>query len=80
VDFPALLPDGSPSQLSVSPVIARAGGPRPAAQLPPGNGTAAEPGGETLEEAERESTELEDEAMGRTGPEGTGAEREEARP
>jgi NADH-quinone oxidoreductase subunit J len=81
VDFPALLPDGSPSQLSVSPVIARESGHGPAApQLPPGNGTAAEPGEETLEEAERESAELEETALGETGPEGTGAEREEARP
>jgi NADH-quinone oxidoreductase subunit J len=80
VDFPALLPDGSPSPLSVSPVIARASGPGAAAQLPPGNGTPAEPGGTALEEAERESTELEEEALGGTGPEGTGAEREEARP
>ena len=80
VDFPALLPDGSPSQLSVSPAIARASGPGHAAELPPGNGTATEPAGETLEEAERESTELEATAMGGTGPEGAGAEREEARP
>jgi NADH-quinone oxidoreductase subunit J len=80
VDFPALLPDGSPSQLSVSPAIARAGGPGHAAELPPGNGTAAEPASETLEEAERESTELEATAMGGTGPEGAGAGREEARP
>ena len=50
VDFPALLPDGSPSELSVSPIIAarehemQAG---PAAPLPPGgdaaNGAASEP-------------------------------------
>ena len=42
VDFPALLPDGSPSELSVSPVIAareRELGTGPAASLPPG-GTA----------------------------------------
>ena len=74
----------------MSPVIARAGGPGPAAQLPPGNGTAAEPGGETLADAERESAALEEEAMGgvegpgpterETGPEGTGAERQGARP
>jgi len=56
VDFPALLPDGSPSSLSVSPVLARereaeAGGEiedgpgsGPAAPLPPG--AAGEPGGE----------------------------------
>jgi len=66
VDFPALLPDGTPSQLSVNPVIARASGGRlghePSApeQLPPGNGTGAEG----------------------TAPERTepGPEREEARP
>jgi NADH-quinone oxidoreductase subunit J len=70
VDFPALLPDGTPSQLSVNPVIARASGGRlghePAPeQLPPGNGTGAEP-----------------EGAGPAGaaPEGTGTEREEARP
>jgi len=50
VDFPALLPDGSPSEVSVSPIIAarehemQAG---PAAPLPPGgdaaNGAASEP-------------------------------------
>src|SRR5215467_871676 len=76
VDFPALLPDGTPSQLSVNPIIARASGGRlghepPAPeQLPPGNGTGAEP---------------EPAAPGRTkpaatGPEGAGTEREEARP
>jgi NADH-quinone oxidoreductase subunit J len=71
VDFPALLPDGSPSQLSVSPVIARGGGPVPAAaQLPPGSSTAAAPGEEALEGT----------ALDGTGPEGNGAEREEARP
>jgi NADH-quinone oxidoreductase subunit J len=38
VDFPALLPDGSPSELSVSPIIARErqAGEGPAAPLPPG--------------------------------------------
>jgi NADH-quinone oxidoreductase subunit J len=70
VDFPALLPDGTPSQLSVNPVIARASGGRlgrePAApELPPANGTGAEPG---------------DGAREGTGPEGAGAEHEEARP
>jgi len=49
VDFPALLPDGSPSQLSVNPVIARAAAaergiePAPAGQLPAANGTHTEP-------------------------------------
>jgi NADH-quinone oxidoreductase subunit J len=66
VDFPALLPDGTPSQLSVNPVIARASGGRlghepPAPELPPGNGTNGE-------------------AQADGGPEGTDAEREEARP
>src|ERR1700733_8539242 len=48
-DFPALLPDGSPSQLSVNPVIARAAAaergiePAPAGQLPAANGTHTEP-------------------------------------
>jgi NADH-quinone oxidoreductase subunit J len=71
VDFPALLPDGTPSQLSVNPVIARAGRgrlghePSPGPELPPGNGTAAESHGQALEG---------------TGPEGAGAEHEEARP
>ena len=71
VDFPALLPDGTPSQLSVNPVIARASGGRlghePSApeQLPPGNGTGAEPEGTAAEGA---------------APEGAGTEREEARP
>jgi len=43
VDFPALLPDGSPSVLSVSPIIAareRELGTGPAASLPPGDGAA----------------------------------------
>ena len=71
VDFPALLPDGTPSQLSVNPVIARASGGRlghepPAPeQLPPGNGTGAELEGTGPEGA---------------APEGAGSEREEARP
>ena len=71
VDFPALLPDGTPSQLSVNPVIARASGGRlghepPAPeQLPPGNGTGAELEGTGAEGA---------------APEGAGSEREEARP
>ena len=49
-DFPALLPDGSPSALSVSPIIAareRDLGAGPAAALPPGgdaaNGTGSQP-------------------------------------
>src|SRR2546423_854203 len=68
VDFPALLPDGSPSSLSVNPVIARAagGGRAPAAELPGGNGdgTGAEGAGPG--------------AGG--GPPDAGTEREEARP
>ena len=39
MDFPALLPDGSPSALSVSPIIVareRELGTGPAASLPPG--------------------------------------------
>jgi len=76
VDFPALLPDGTPSQLSVNPVIARAGGGRlgrePSApeQLPPGNGTGAEP----------EGTAPEGTKPAGAGPADAGAEREEARP
>ena len=45
VDFPALLPDGSPSALSVSPIIAQRAseseGGLPAPPLPPGNGRSA---------------------------------------
>ena len=76
VDFPALLPDGTPSQLSVNPIIARASGGRlghepPAPeQLPPGNGTGAEPEGAAPEETKPPGA----------GPEGAGTEREEARP
>jgi NADH-quinone oxidoreductase subunit J len=85
VDFPALLPDGSPSRLSVSPVIARGTGglerqPGTAEPLPPGNGNGA-----TLEGAS-EGTSAGHEATG-TAPEAAGAqqedagtEREEARP
>ena len=43
VDFPALLPDGRPSELSVSPIIVareRELGTGPAAALPPGGGAA----------------------------------------
>jgi NADH-quinone oxidoreductase subunit J len=66
VDFPALLPDGTPSQLSVNPVIARARGGRlghepSAPELPPGNGTNGE-------------------AQADSGTDGTDAKREEARP
>jgi NADH-quinone oxidoreductase subunit J len=67
VDFPALLPDGTPSQLSVSPVIARGRGqgiePAATQQLPAANGTHTEPA---------------DTAAG--GPDDAAAEREEARP
>jgi NADH-quinone oxidoreductase subunit J len=79
VDFPAPLPDGTPSRLSVSPVIARGGagggGPRtaPAEPLPPGNGTGAALEGPAPEGAGQEG------AAG-AGREGTGTEREEARP
>jgi NADH-quinone oxidoreductase subunit J len=57
VDFPALLPDGTPSQLSVNPVIARAGQGRlghepPGPELPPGNGEGAEPEGAAAEHEE----------------------------
>jgi NADH-quinone oxidoreductase subunit J len=76
VDFPALLPDGTPSQLSVNPVIARAGRGRlghepPEPELPPGNGTPAEPRGPAVEGTGPEEG---------AGPEGTAAEHEEARP
>jgi NADH-quinone oxidoreductase subunit J len=76
VDFPALLPDGSPSALSVSPIIVareRELGTGPAASLPAGadavNGAASHPGdvGGQAEEAG---------AL----PEGAGSEPEEARP
>src|SRR5262249_23310214 len=76
VDFPALLPDGTPSQLSVNPVIARATGGRlghePSApeQLPPGNGAGAAPEGAPSERAKPAGA----------GPEGAGAERQGARP
>jgi NADH-quinone oxidoreductase subunit J len=69
VDFPALLPDGSPSQLSVNPVIARAAAsqrglePAPAGQLPPGNAAFSEPADTAI-----------------AGPDDAAAEREEARP
>ena len=43
VDFPALLPDGTPAPLSVSPVLARERG-SSAAQLPPGGGTGDDEG------------------------------------
>jgi NADH-quinone oxidoreductase subunit J len=77
VDFPALLPDGSPSQLSVSPVIARGtGGLVPGAapgQLPPGNGEGNGPeggvAGPGLTEGEAGAE-----------PGSPAAEREEARP
>jgi NADH-quinone oxidoreductase subunit J len=80
VDFPALLPDGSPSVLSVSPIIAQraseseGGLPAPpgsAVPLPPGNGESAgaDDGGE------RESAGT---ASASTGPSGT--EPGEARP
>jgi hypothetical protein len=68
VDFPALLPDGSPSALSVSPIIAareRELGTGPAASLPVG--------GDAADGA--------DAANGAGGqPEDAGSEPEEARP
>jgi NADH-quinone oxidoreductase subunit J len=80
VDFPALLPDGTPSQLSVNPVIARATGgrlghePATAEPLPPGNGAGAQNGtGAGPEGTAPEGTKPE-------GPEGAAAEREEAQP
>ena len=62
VDFPALLPDGSPSALSVSPIIAQRAseseGGLPAPPLPPGSAAPLPPGkgeGGTDDGAERES-------------------------
>ena len=62
VDFPALLPDGSPSALSVSPIIAQRAseseGGLPAPPLPPGNGGAATENGNSAgpdDDAGRES-------------------------
>jgi NADH-quinone oxidoreductase subunit J len=82
VDFPALLPDGSPSTLSVSPIIAQRAseseGGLPAPPLPPGNdGNAATENGKSAgpdDDAERESAGA---APAATGPAGT--ERGEAR-
>jgi NADH-quinone oxidoreductase subunit J len=75
VDFPALLPDGSPSALSVSPIIAQRAseseGGLPAPPLPPGNGESAG----TDDGAERESAGT---ASAGAGPSGT--EPGEARP
>ena len=83
VDFPALLPDGSPSELSVSPIIAareqemRAGG---AVPLPPG-GDAANGAASGPEDAGRgpEGAGRGPEGAGR-GPGGAGSEPEEVRP
>ena len=65
VDFPALLPDGRPSALSVSPIIARerleAGPGRPPVSLPPVNGEIAAP-----EDADADA------GPAGTGPAGTG--------
>jgi NADH-quinone oxidoreductase subunit J len=71
VDFPALLPDGSPSTLSVSPIIVareRELGTGPAASLPPGDGANGADG-----------TNGADGANG-AEPEGAASEPEEARP
>jgi NADH-quinone oxidoreductase subunit J len=78
VDFPALLPDGSPSALSVSPIIAQRASESeeglPAPPLPPGSAAALPPGnGES--DAERQSAGT---ASASTGPAGT--EPGEARP
>jgi NADH-quinone oxidoreductase subunit J len=78
VDFPALLPDGSPSVLSVSPIIAQRASESeeglPAPPLPPGSAAALPPGnGES--DAERQSAGT---AAASTGPAGT--EPGEARP
>jgi len=78
VDFPALLPDGSPSALSVSPIIAQRASESeeglPAPPLPPGSAAALPPGnGEG--DAERQSAGT---ASASTGPAGT--EPGEARP
>jgi NADH-quinone oxidoreductase subunit J len=83
VDFPALLPDGSPSALSVSPIIAQRAseseGGLPAPPLPPGSAVPLPPGNEesaaTDGDAERESAGA---ASASTGPAGT--EPGEARP
>ena len=80
VDFPALLPDGSPSALSVSPIIAQRAseseGGLPAPPLPPGSAAALPPGnGESADDdAERQSAGT---ASASTGP--AGAEPGEAR-
>ena len=81
VDFPALLPDGSPSVLSVSPIIAQRAseseGGLPAPPLPPGRGGALPPGnGEGAaadDDAGRESagTAPTGTASASTGPAGT---------
>jgi len=81
VDFPALLPDGSPSALSVSPIIAQRASESeeglPAPPLPPGSAAALPPGnGESADDdAERQSAGT---ASASTGPAGT--EPGEARP
>jgi NADH-quinone oxidoreductase subunit J len=82
VDFPALLPDGSPSALSVSPIIAQRASESeeglPAPPLPPGRAVPLPPGdGESAatDDAERESAGT---APASTGPAGT--EPGEARP
>ena len=78
VDFPALLPDGSPSALSVSPIIAQRASESeeglPAPPLPPGS-AAALPSGNGESDAERQSAGT---ASASTGPAGT--EPGEARP
>jgi NADH-quinone oxidoreductase subunit J len=79
VDFPALLPDGTPARLSVSPVIARRGveevGPASEpAELPSGQDAGTGQGGPA---AGQQSTET---LLGRNGSDGPGTDREEARP
>jgi NADH-quinone oxidoreductase subunit J len=83
-DFPALLPDGSPATLSVSPIIVareRELGAGPAASLPPGDGAAN--GGQSPaagEPAEGEPAEGEPAGTEPAGTEPAGTEPEEARP
>jgi NADH-quinone oxidoreductase subunit J len=75
VDFPALLPDGSPSALSVSPIIAQRAseseGGLPAPPLPPGNGGSAAPeNGKSAgpdDDAARESAGAAPASTGQTG-------------
>ena len=88
VDFPALLPDGSPSALSVSPIIAQRAseseGGLPAPPLPPGSAVPLPPGnGEsaaTDDGAERESAGAASAGAASAGTGPAGTEPGEARP